>query len=238
MDRHLVPVGSRPRTQQPEGRAVGSLDTVRIACLACSGFRGHRHANRNDNQADGRPITNLPIISCATGGPAVLPIWVGVVGGQRHRAADRKHHDAAPDDPRPAPERDSRPQGGDPKVVVSDLKDNTFYALISPEVNGEPLAVDARPSDAIALALRARAPIFVEDRSSTTPRPTTSPRQGRRRTAPEVAREPGSRRRWGSTRCRRARTPDRQIAGFSRNSPPPRSIAVRCLLSHHLIFGQ
>jgi uncharacterized protein len=50
------------------------------------------------------------------------------------------------------------------KVVVSDLKDNTFYALIHLEVNGEPLAVDARPSDAIALALRARAPIFVEDR--------------------------------------------------------------------------
>jgi bifunctional DNase/RNase len=50
------------------------------------------------------------------------------------------------------------------KVVVSDLKDNTFYALIHLEVNGEALAVDARPSDAIALALRARAPIFVEDR--------------------------------------------------------------------------
>ena len=50
------------------------------------------------------------------------------------------------------------------KVVVSDLKDNTLYALIHLEVNGEPLAVDARPSDAIALALRARAPIFVEDR--------------------------------------------------------------------------
>jgi bifunctional DNase/RNase len=50
------------------------------------------------------------------------------------------------------------------KIVVSDLKENTFYALIHLEVNGEPLAVDARPSDAIALALRARAPIFVEDR--------------------------------------------------------------------------
>jgi bifunctional DNase/RNase len=47
---------------------------------------------------------------------------------------------------------------------VSDLKENTFYALIYLTVNGEALAVDARPSDAIALALRARAPIFVEDR--------------------------------------------------------------------------
>ena len=50
------------------------------------------------------------------------------------------------------------------KIVVSDLKENTFYALIHLTVNGEVMAIDARPSDAIALALRARAPIFVEDR--------------------------------------------------------------------------
>jgi uncharacterized protein len=50
------------------------------------------------------------------------------------------------------------------KIVVSDLKENTFYALIYLQVNGEPVAIDARPSDAIALALRAQAPIFVEDR--------------------------------------------------------------------------
>jgi hypothetical protein len=49
------------------------------------------------------------------------------------------------------------------KIVVSDLKDNTFFALIYLEVNGETVAIDARPSDAIALALRARAPIFVEE---------------------------------------------------------------------------
>ena len=50
------------------------------------------------------------------------------------------------------------------KIVVSDLRENTFYALIYLVVNGEPVAIDARPSDAIALALRAQAPIFVEDR--------------------------------------------------------------------------
>jgi hypothetical protein len=50
------------------------------------------------------------------------------------------------------------------KIVVSDLKENTFYALIYLSVGGEVMAIDARPSDAIALALRARAPIYVEDR--------------------------------------------------------------------------
>ena len=49
------------------------------------------------------------------------------------------------------------------KIVVSDLKDNTFYAVIHLVAQGEPVAIDARPSDAIALALRVRAPIFAED---------------------------------------------------------------------------
>ena len=49
------------------------------------------------------------------------------------------------------------------KIVVSDLKDNTFYALIHLCVGGEVVAIDARPSDAIALALRVRAPILVDE---------------------------------------------------------------------------
>jgi bifunctional DNase/RNase len=49
------------------------------------------------------------------------------------------------------------------KIVVCDLKDSTFYALIHLLVRGEPVTVDARPSDAIALALRTRAPIYVEE---------------------------------------------------------------------------
>ena len=49
------------------------------------------------------------------------------------------------------------------KIVVCDLQENTFYALIYLSLDGETVAIDARPSDAIALALRSRAPIFVED---------------------------------------------------------------------------
>jgi bifunctional DNase/RNase len=49
------------------------------------------------------------------------------------------------------------------RVVVSDLKDNTFFAIIHLTVKGEAVVVDARPSDAIALALRTRAPILVEE---------------------------------------------------------------------------
>jgi hypothetical protein len=49
------------------------------------------------------------------------------------------------------------------KVVVSDLKDDTFYALIWMERDGQVMSMDSRPSDALALALRLDCPIFVED---------------------------------------------------------------------------
>ena len=49
------------------------------------------------------------------------------------------------------------------RVIVNDLRENTYYAIISLKSNGIQTEVDARPSDAIALALRMRAPIFVEE---------------------------------------------------------------------------
>lgn len=49
------------------------------------------------------------------------------------------------------------------RVVVSDLRENTYYAIVGLKLNGNHVEVDARPSDAIALALRAQAPIFVDD---------------------------------------------------------------------------
>lgn len=49
------------------------------------------------------------------------------------------------------------------KVEVCDLRDNTFFALIHMNGEGKSLAMDARPSDAIALALRTKAPIFVNE---------------------------------------------------------------------------
>jgi bifunctional DNase/RNase len=111
------------------------------------------------------PITNLPIILLRDReGQRVLPIWVGA--SEANAIALQIENITTP---RPMTHDLLRNVIHDlkaeiRKIVVSDLKDNTFYALIHLEVNGEPLAVDARPSDAIALALRARAPIFVEDR--------------------------------------------------------------------------
>src|SRR5277367_628183 len=49
------------------------------------------------------------------------------------------------------------------KIVVNDLKDDTFYALIWVERDGQMMTIDSRPSDALALALRVDCPIFVEE---------------------------------------------------------------------------
>ena len=50
------------------------------------------------------------------------------------------------------------------KAVITDLRDNTFFATLYLSANGSALELDSRPSDAIALAIRAKAPIYAEDR--------------------------------------------------------------------------
>jgi bifunctional DNase/RNase len=49
------------------------------------------------------------------------------------------------------------------RITVTELKENTFYASITVQQNGSEIEIDSRPSDAIALAVRADAPIFAAD---------------------------------------------------------------------------
>ena len=111
------------------------------------------------------PITNMPIVILRDqDGQKVLPIWVGIF--EANAIALQLENMATP---RPMTHDLLRNVIHDlkasvEKVVVCDLQDNTFYALIYLALNGDTLMIDARPSDAIALALRARAKIFVEER--------------------------------------------------------------------------
>jgi hypothetical protein len=110
------------------------------------------------------PVTNMPIVILRDKeGERVLPIWVGIF--EANAIALQIENVATP---RPMTHdllrnviRDMN--GIVEKIVVSDLKDTTFFALIYLQIGGEVVAIDARPSDAIALALRTQAPIFVED---------------------------------------------------------------------------
>ncbi len=110
------------------------------------------------------PVTNMPIVILRdVSGNSVLPIWVGVY--EANAIALEIEKVSTP-----------RPMTHDlikslllglntamRKVVVSELKDDTFYAVIWLDRGGEIISVDSRPSDALALALRLDCPIYVEE---------------------------------------------------------------------------
>ena len=108
------------------------------------------------------PVTNMPIVVLKdVASDLILPIWVGVF--EANAIAMELEKSVTP-----------RPMTHDllrllarglnasvSRVVVSELRDDTFFALIWMEQGGEVVALDARPSDAIALALRCDCPIYV-----------------------------------------------------------------------------
>jgi len=110
------------------------------------------------------PVTNMPIVILKDiNGASVLPIWVGIY--EANAIALEIEKVATP-----------RPMTHDliknlllglethvHKVVVTELRDDTFYAVIWLERDGQTISIDSRPSDALALALRTDCPIFVED---------------------------------------------------------------------------
>jgi len=110
------------------------------------------------------PVTNMPIVILKdVNSPAVLPIWVGIYEANAIALEIEKVST-----PRPMTHDllKNLLLGLDThvhKVVVCELRDDTFYALIWLERDGQTISVDSRPSDALALALRVDCPIYVED---------------------------------------------------------------------------
>ncbi len=110
------------------------------------------------------PASNMPIVILKdVKSDTVLPIWVGMY--EANAIALEIEKSATP-----------RPMTHDllknlvrglnasvQKVVVTELKNDTFYAVIWMEQEGEVVSLDARPSDALALALRSDCPIYVSE---------------------------------------------------------------------------
>lgn len=110
------------------------------------------------------PMTNSPIIILKDlEGDKTLPIWIGLLEATAI-ASEMENV------------KFSRPMTHDllknlldqlnirvARIEICDLRDNTFYALVYLAAQDKELTMDARPSDAIALALRMQAPIFVEE---------------------------------------------------------------------------
>ncbi|MGD8536594.1 MAG: bifunctional nuclease family protein [Candidatus Aminicenantes bacterium] len=110
------------------------------------------------------PISKMPIVVLEDlNSEKILPIWIGVF--EANAIALKIENISTP-----------RPMTHDlvknflekldisvEKIVVNDVRDNTFYALIHCRYKDQTITIDSRPSDAIALSLRVDAPIFVED---------------------------------------------------------------------------
>ena len=110
------------------------------------------------------PATNMPIVVLKdVGSDTVMPIWVGIF--EANAIAIEIEKVTAP-----------RPMTHDltrnllrhmnaelDRVVITELRDDTFFAVLWVRQDGEMMTVDARPSDAIALALRSDCPIFVSE---------------------------------------------------------------------------
>jgi bifunctional DNase/RNase len=109
------------------------------------------------------PVTNMPIVILKDSGDTVLPIWVGIYEANAIALEIEKVST-----PRPMTHDLIKNvlSGLDAlvhKVVVTELRDDTFYAVIWLERDGHVISIDSRPSDALALALRMDCPIFVEE---------------------------------------------------------------------------
>jgi uncharacterized protein len=110
------------------------------------------------------PATNMPIVVLKdVASDTVMPIWVGLY--EANAIAFEIEKVSAP-----------RPMTHDltrnlmrhldaqlERIVITEIKDETFYAVLWVRQGNDPIAIDARPSDAIALALRADCPIFVAE---------------------------------------------------------------------------
>src|ERR1700710_1365161 len=110
------------------------------------------------------PVTNMPIVILKdSGSSSVLPIWVGIYEANAIALEIEKVST-----PRPMTHDLIKTlllgfDAGIRKVVVNELKEDTFFAVIWVEREGELISVDSRPSDALALALRLDCPIFVDE---------------------------------------------------------------------------
>ena len=110
------------------------------------------------------PLTNAPIVVLQeVASDTLLPIWVGIYEANAIALQIEKV-----DTPRPMTHDLikgllSHLEVRVTKIVVTELKDNTFYALIFLNAAGKVITVDSRPSDAIALALRTDSPIYVTE---------------------------------------------------------------------------
>lgn len=122
------------------------------------------------------PVTNMPIVVLRDeSGERTLPIWIGMF--EAHAVALQLENSGV-----------ARPMTHDllrqaiealgasvAEVHITDVREGTFYAMVFVTAGKDVVAMDARPSDALALALRSRAPVFVNEHVLADAKPIEAP---------------------------------------------------------------
>ena len=110
------------------------------------------------------PVTNMPILVLKdVNSDTVLPIWVGIYEANAIALEIEKITTPRPMTHDLIKNVLTGLEAQVHKVVVSELRDDTFFAVIWLERQGNIISIDSRPSDALALALRVDCPIYVEE---------------------------------------------------------------------------
>jgi bifunctional DNase/RNase len=135
------------------------------------------------------PVTNMPIVVLKdVGSDQVLPIWVGIYEANAIALEIEKVTTPRPMTHDLIKNVLTGLEASVQKIVVNELRDDTFFAIIWIEKGGELISIDSRPSDALALALRVDCPIFVEDQVLRSSKIASSLAEGKGATNEEMRR--------------------------------------------------
>jgi bifunctional DNase/RNase len=149
-----------------------ALAKLHVACalvllLACGPLRSDDDHLRSVHVAAVRidPVTSSPLVELVEEGEPgrTLAIWVGEFEAESIERALEHQPSARPNPHDLLKSVFDQIHGHVRRTVVTELRGGTYYAVIELELRGRSLAIDARPSDAIAVALRADAPVLVRD---------------------------------------------------------------------------
>jgi uncharacterized protein len=141
------------------------------------------------------PVNNAPVVLLKErSGKRVLPIWIGIIEASAIAFELEKVHLSRPMTHDLLKSIVEALGGVVERVIVVDMRDNTYFAVVRIHREGLSLDIDARPSDAIALALRTKSPILCEsqviDQAAVQARPAAQP-EPETNIVEEPAMEPG-----------------------------------------------
>ena len=153
---------SRPLAER--SRALGLGFAVALACSSPAGPGVSALAvNIRGVQIDPRTASPVVMLEEAQGERRSLPIWIGPYEAQSIASGLARQEAPRPNTHDLIKSIFEGIEGRIERVVITELREGTYYAVIEAAVDGKRVSVDARPSDAIAIAVRIGAPVFASE---------------------------------------------------------------------------